>query len=462
MYGHRPIIVDEPQGILRLGVVVTASESEVRYARSGDIDIAYRVMGDGPVDLVFVPGFVSHLDLMGDVPFYGRLADELARFSRLVLFDKRGTGLSDRSLGFGSTADRMDDIRAVADAAGLDRFALFGVSEGGPLAMLFAATYPDRVTKLAMFGTFARAMWAPGYDIGFPEALGEQLIAFMSENWGSGKVLQLVVQHIPESALPIVARYERSACTPKMVEEIMRSNISIDVREILPTISAPTLVVHNTGDPLVPVALGRYLAENIPNAIFVERPMNEHGNWNFSELDPELIEFFTDDHPAPSFDRMLATVLFTDIVSSTELDAKLGDRRWRDTLDRHDDVARKGIDRFHGRLVKTTGDGLLATFDGPARAIGCAREIAKATKSLGLEIRAGVHTGEIELRGADITGLGVVIARRVCDLARNGELLASRTVKDLVTGSGIAFAERGIHALKGVPDDWQLYAVAPS
>jgi class 3 adenylate cyclase len=220
------------------------------------------------------------------------------------------------------------------------------------------------------------------------------------------------------------------------------------------------LVIHNTGDPLVPVALGRYLAENIPNAIFVEQPRNCHGDWNISELDPELIEFFTDDHPAPTFDRMLATVLFTDIVSSTELDAKLGDRRWRDTLDRHDEVARSRIDRFRGRLVKTTGDGLLATFDGPARAIGCAHEIAQATKPLGLEIRAGVHTGEIELRGDDITGLGVTIARRICDLATDGELLASRTVKDLVTGSGIAFAERGTHALKGVPDDWQLYAVA--
>lgn len=438
----------------------TTSDSEIRYARSGDIDIAYRVTGEGPVDLVFVPGFVSHLDLIGDVPFYGRLADELATFSRLVMFDKRGTGLSDRSLGFGSTADRMDDIRAVADAAGLDRFALFGVSEGGPLAMLFAATYPDRVTKLAMFGTFARCLSAPDYPVGLPEELGEQLVTYMRDNWGSGKVLSLVIQNIPESAVPIVAHYERNACTPKMVEEIMRSNIAIDIREILPTISAPTLVIHNTGDPLVPVALGRYLAENIPNAIFMEQPLNYHGTWNYEGMDPAFVEFITDEHPAPSFDRMLATVLFTDIVSSTELDVKLGDRRWRDTLDRHDDLARTRIDRFHGRLVKTTGDGLLATFDGPARAIGCAQEIAKATRPLGLEIRAGVHTGEIELRGEDITGLGVVIARRVCDLASNGELLASRTVKDLVTGSGIAFTERGTHALKGVPDDWQLYAVA--
>jgi len=290
--------------------------------------------------------------------------------------------------------------------------------------------------------------------------LGDAIVHYMHDNWGSGKVLSLVVQNIPDEALPVVARYERSACTPKMVEEIMRSNISIDVREILPTLAVPTLVTHNTGDPLVPVRLGAYLGENIPGATFVEGPYDWHGNWNYPGLPEELVEFLSGDHAAPTFDRMLATVLFTDIVSSTELDAKLGDRRWRETLDRHDEIARGRIDRFQGRLVKTTGDGLLATFDGPARAIGCAQEIAKATRPLGLGIRAGLHTGEVELRGQDITGLGVVIARRVCDLAGNGELLTSRTVKDLVTGSGINFADRGVHALKGVPDDWQLYAVA--
>jgi class 3 adenylate cyclase len=245
-----------------------------------------------------------------------------------------------------------------------------------------------------------------------------------------------------------------------MVEEIMRANFSIDVRDALSAVSVPTLVVHTEHDPLVPIRLGRYLAENIPGAEFVMVPGDSHGNWEFDGLDPRLIEFLAGEHNPPRTDRMLATVLFTDIVSSTEHDVRLGDSRWHGLLDRHDEIAAGRIDRFKGRLVKTTGDGLLATFDGPARAIGCAQEIARATQPLGIDIRAGLHTGEIEVRGDDdITGLGVVIARRVCDLASSGELLASRTVKDLVAGSGIAFEDRGSHTLKGVPDDWQLYAV---
>jgi class 3 adenylate cyclase/pimeloyl-ACP methyl ester carboxylesterase len=434
-------------------------DAEVRYARSGDIDIAYKVLGDGPVDLVFVPGFVSHLDLLEDVPFYSRTVEQLASFSRLVTFDKRGTGLSDRSLGFGSTADRMDDIRAVMDAAGLERAALFGVSEGGPLSMLFAATYPERVTKLGLYGTFARILADDGYEMGYSEASVEPLLKMLREGWGKGFILPMLVQNIPPEAIPVVARYERNACTPKMVEEIMRSNFAIDVRDVLSTISTPTFVLHTTGDPMIPVAVGRFLGAGIPDAIYLEQPGNFHGDWNTPGLHPELIEFLSGEHLAPSFDRLLATVLFTDIVSSTEMDVKLGDSRWRDTLDRHDQAARSRIDRYQGRLIKTTGDGLLATFDGPARAIGCAQEIAKATKQIGVDIRAGLHTGEIELRGEDITGLGVVIARRICDLASSGQLLASRTVKDLVTGSGIAFADHGSHTLKGVPDDWQLYAV---
>jgi class 3 adenylate cyclase/pimeloyl-ACP methyl ester carboxylesterase len=378
----------------------------------------------------------------------------------VTLFDKRGTGLSDRSLGIGSTADRMDDIRAVMDSAGLERAALFGVSEGGPLSMLFAATYPDRTAKLAVYGTFARALVAPDYPEGLDPMLGEWIVGYMRDNWGTGQVLKLVVQNIPDEAVPVVARYERNACTPKMVEEIMRANIAIDVRDALPAISVPTMVVHTAGDPMVPVRLGRYIADHIEGARFIEAPGDFHGNWRWGGFAPELIEFLAGE-PAPSnIDRMLATVLFTDIVSSTEADARLGDSRWRQLLDRHDEICKARIARYQGRFVKATGDGLLATFDGPARAIGCAQEIAKATKPLGIDIRAGLHTGEIELRTDDITGLGVVIARRVCDLASTNEVLTSRTVKDLVAGSGIAFADRGMHTLKGVPDDWQLYAVS--
>ena len=438
-----------------------ASGGDIRYARcAGGIDIAYKVMGDGPIDSVFVPGFVSHLDLLDDVPFYCNLVDDMARFARVVIFDKRGTGLSDRSLGFGSLADRMDDIRAVMDAAGVERAALFGISEGGPLAILFAATYPDRVTKLCLYGTFARMSYDSDYQIGLPPEVLEAVVNQISEDWGTGKGLNTVIQNVPPEAMPILARYERNASTPKMVAEIVRSNFAIDVRSVLPTITVPTLVLHALGDPCVPIAIGRWLAEHIPTAEFVELQGAFHGDWNIKGLFPEAASFLAGEAPQSASDRMLATVLFTDIVSSTETGVRVGDRRWRELLDRHDDVAKRRIARHRGRLVKTTGDGLLATFDGPARAITCAQEIALGAKPLGLDIRAGLHTGEVELRGDDITGLGVVIARRVCDLAAADELLASRTVKDLVIGSGIAFADRGVHTLKGVPDDWQLYAVA--
>ena len=438
-----------------------ASGGDIRYARcAGGIDIAYKVMGDGPIDSVFVPGFVSHLDLLDDVPFYCNLVDDMARFARVVIFDKRGTGLSDRSLGFGSLADRMDDIRAVMDAAGVERAALFGISEGGPLAILFAATYPDRVTKLCLYGTFARMSYDSDYQIGLPPEVLEAVVNQISQDWGTGKGLNTVIQNIPPEAMPILARYERNASTPKMVAEIVRSNFAIDVRSVLPTITVPTLVLHTLGDPCVPIAIGRWLAEHIPTAEFVELQGAFHGDWNIKGLFPEAASFLAGEAPRSASDRMLATVLFTDIVSSTETGVRVGDRRWRELLDRHDDVAKRRIARHRGRLVKTTGDGLLATFDGPARAITCAQEIALGAKPLGLDIRAGLHTGEVELRGDDITGLGVVIARRVCDLAAADELLASRTVKDLVIGSGIAFADRGVHTLKGVPDDWQLYAVA--
>lgn len=395
---------------------------------------------------------------MWDVPFYANVAAQLASLGRLIVFDKRGTGLSDRSLGFGSFAERMDDIRAVMDAAGVQRAGLVGVSEGGPLAILFAATYPDRVTKLGLYGTFA--YWG---SIDDPGTLGpspaEMLLPFIRENWGTGRVLPLVIQDVPEEAIPLLARYERNSCTPQMVEEIMRSNLSIDIREILPTISVPTMVAHTTGDPLVPFALGRYLADLIPGARFVEIEGNFHGSWVHVTFPPALIEFVAGEQRPQASDRILATVLFTDIVSSTEHDVRLGDKGWRDLLDRHDAVARSEIKRFQGRLVKTTGDGVLATFDGPARAIACAQQMAVGTEPLGMNIRAGLHTGEIERRGEDITGLGVVIARRVCDLAATDEVLTSRTVKELVTGSGITFTDRGAHTLKGVPDEWQLYAV---
>jgi pimeloyl-ACP methyl ester carboxylesterase len=440
--------------------------SEVRYARSsGDIDIAYEVIGDGPMDLVFVSGFISHLDLNWEFPWFNRLF-VMDGFARVIAFDKRGTGLSDRSLGFGSFAERTDDIRAVMDAAGVERAALWGVSEGGPLSLLFAATYPERVSRLIVYGSAARFMRAPDYPIGPSPDQIDPVLDYMSRNWGTGRVYSMFIQHPadPVAAERGLARFERNACTPQMVVEIMRSNAQIDVREILPTISVPTLVVHNAGDPLVDVEHGRYLAEKIPGARYVEGTGDFHGSWRDEDMAWIGLQVAQSlgrpvDEPA-RLDRVLASVVFTDIVRSTERTAAAGDHGWRALLDRHDEIARREVDRFRGQLVNTTGDGLLATFDSPARGIECARAIQSGVRHLGIDIRAGVHTGEVELRGKDITGLGVVIARRICDLAGEGEVVTSRTVKDLVTASGITFADRGAHALKGVPDEWQLYAVA--
>ena len=438
------------------------TKTEVRYARSADgIDIAYQLVGEGPNDVVWVSGFISHLDLIWEIPMMARRQSALAEMGRTIVFDKRGTGLSDRSLGFGSVADRMDDIRTVMDAAGVEKAAILGASEGGPLALTFAATYPQRVTKLVLYGTFARALVAPDYPNGATQEMADRLVDLIAENWGTGMTLRWITSDAPDDAIATLARYERAACTPQMAVQIMRRNIEIDVRDVLPTIGVPTLVVHKRNDPVANVEWGRYLAEHIPGARFVEVEGEHHVSWNAPQAYPPAIaEFITGQTRAPDVDRMLATVLFTDIVSSTERTAALGDQAWRDVLDQHDRLATLEVERFRGRLVNTTGDGLLATFDGPARAIGCAQAIRKGVGQLGIGVRAGLHTGEVELRGNDITGLGVVIARRVCDLANEGELLASRTVKDLVTGSQISFADRGAHALKGVPEDWQLYAVA--
>lgn len=402
------------------------SVPEIRYAQSGDIDIAYSVTGDGPIDLVFIPGFVSHRELMWELPHHASSARHLSSFSRLVHFDKRGTGLSGRSLGIGSAAERMDDIRAVMDAAGVDRAALMGVSEGGPLAILFAATYPDRITKLVLAGTFARMLWAPDYEIGAQPERFEEAFAFFREQWGTGDVMRVFIQGAPDEALPFLAKYERNACTPHVVEEIMRRNVEMDVRSALDAINVPVLILHQRGDPVVHVRHARYMAERIPDARYIEYDADVHADWNRADFSPEVREFLLGDAPAPDpdVDRILATVLFTDIVSSTERTAATGDRAWRELLDHHDRIAAMQVDRFGGRLVKTTGDGLMATFDGPARGIRCADAITRNVRAVGLDVRAGVHTGEIERRGEDISGLGVVIARRICDSAESGEVLA--------------------------------------
>jgi pimeloyl-ACP methyl ester carboxylesterase len=359
--------------------------SDVRYARSADgIDIAYQTVGHGPLDIVFVSGFISHLDFNWEFPWFsGLLAFD--GFARIVMFDKRGTGLSDRSLGFGSVADRSDDIRAVMDAAGIERAALWGMSEGGPLSILFAATYPQRASHLILYGSGARFAPAPGYKGIDRWQTAEKAIAQFSEDWGTGRAYGLFIQDAPDTQETerALARFERNACTPQMVRQILRSNMDIDIRSMLPTINVPTLVLHNVGDPMVPVEIGRYLARHIPRARYLEGTGNCHGSWlpeHMFWIVPPIYDFLGGRLPEPApLDRVLATVLFTDIVRSTERTASLGDRSWRELLDRHDQAAKNQVDRYRGRLVNTTGDGLLATFDSPARGIQCAEATKKST-----------------------------------------------------------------------------------
>jgi class 3 adenylate cyclase/pimeloyl-ACP methyl ester carboxylesterase len=439
--------------------------SDVRYARSRDgLDIAYQVVGDGPIDLVAVPGFITHLDLSWELPHIAWL-EHLDGIARVILFDKRGTGLSDRSLGFGSLEDRTTDIGAVMDAAGSQEAVLMGVSEGGPMSIVFAATEPERVRGLVLYGTAAKFGQADDYPIGIPARLVDTFPDFVRDKWGTGRVFSQFIQNAPDedAARRLIARFERNASTPAMAAEIMRRNLEIDVRPLLSSVTVPTLVIHAHGDPIAPVATGRYIADHIEGARFLELPGDHHGSWLPSEVATwrDAVQDFlaTAGAPAGPVDRVLSTVLFTDIVSSTEQAERLGDRAWRALLDQHDRAAESAIARFGGRLVKTTGDGVLATFDGPSRGVTCARELMAALRPHDLHIRAGVHTGEVEQRGADVTGLGVVIASRICNLAGADQVLVSRTVKDLMAGSGIPLVDAGTHRLKGVPDEWPLYAL---
>src|SRR5438067_10555893 len=440
---------------------------ETRYARSGDVNIAYQVTGQGARDLVYVPGWVSNIELMWEEPAMARFLDRLATFSRLILFDKRGTGLSDRVSNneLPTLEQRMDDVRAVLEAVGSERAALFGHSEGGNMCVLFAATYPERTSALITLGCFAKRRdpdddypWAPTAEN------REESVEDVEQNWGRLRP-EDVEYYAPsrvgdEQFVRNLEQYLRRAASPGAAAALLRMNSYIDVREVLPTIRVPTLVLHRTGDHDVNVAEGRYLAAKIPGAHFVELPGDDH--WisagDHDEIADEIEEFLTGTRPVPELDRVLATVLFTDIVGSTERAAMLGDRRWRELLSTHDAVVRRELDRFRGREVDTAGDGFLAAFDGPARAVRCAMAAGESVRDLGVEIRAGIHTGECELDGPKIRGIAVHTGARIASLAGAGEILVSQTVKDLVSGSGLAFDDRGVHELKGVPGEWRVYA----
>ena len=436
------------------------ADAPIRYATARDgVQIAYRILGSGPIDVVWVNGFASNLDLNDGSPLFGDFENRLPRIARVVEFDKRGSGLSDHTFGSGAIEDRIDDIRAVMDAAGVGRAALQGAADGGPIAMGFAAMYPERVSSLVLHGTWARIAWAPDYEIGVEPDVVEPILQFVEQSWGGGDVLSMFTgRAINEAEREVLGRVERSQGTPKRVAAQMRVDIEIDVRDALPLIDAPTLVLQSPdGTSTFPSALGRHLVEQIAGARCVEVPQL----WDSTAAVDAVEEFLTGLPPSTmsTSERVLATVLFTDIVGSTSHAARLGDADWRQLLDAHDEIVRAQLARFGGHEVDTTGDGFFATFDGPARALRCAEAITEAVRTVGLEIRAGVHTGEVTRRGDGYAGMAVHIGARVMAVAGASEVVTTSTVRDLVIGSGLEFDDRGTHTLKGVDGSWQLVAL---
>ncbi len=430
-----------------------------RYAKSGDIHIAYQTFGAGPIDVAFMPGFISHVEHFWEDPNLARWFRRLGTFSRVILFDKRGTGLSDPVESLPGMDERMDDFRAVMDAVGVERAALLGVSDGGPLAGLFAATHPERCQSLVFYGAFSSfSSWMTEEEL-------PHFFEYVDNAWGSGGIAARACPSMADDPAfqEWMGKFERLGASPGAVKTLMRMNSQIDITDILPTIQAPTLVMHRAGDLMVDVEGGRTLAAGIPNARYVELQGSDHLPW-IGDDDEKIIgtieEFLTGSKSAPEIDRVLATVVFTDIVESTERAEKLGDKAWHDLLTLHDRTVRQELARFGGKEVKSLGDGFLATFERPARAIGCALAIIEALRRIDIGIRVGIHTGEVELSDDDVHGIAVNIASRVANLGNANDVIVSRTVKDLVAGSGISFDDFGMHTLKGIPDEWQLLRVS--
>lgn len=428
-----------------------------RYAKSGDVHVAYQVFGEGP-DLVVAPGFVSHIENYWDEPHFARSLNKVSGSFRVVLFDKRGTGLSDRVAHLPHMDERMDDLRAVMDAVGIERASLFGLSEGGSLAALFAASHPERTQSLVLYGSFARFRHWIATDEAF-----DRLLKYMDEAWGTGKSLPAFA---PSKAGDAAVqqwwgKFERLGASPSGAIALMRMNREIDITGILHSIRVPTLVLHHTGDTLVSVEGGRELAAGIPGARLVELPGADHlfflDTATNDRVLAEVEEFLTGSRSAPVVDRVLATVVFEDIVDSTRRADAKGDLAWRDLLESHDKTVRRELSRFRGKEVKSLGDGFLATFDGPARAIHCASAIRDSLRGFDVPVRIGLHTGEVELAENDVRGIAVHIASRVAQLGGANDVLVSRTVKDLVAGSGLKFEDFGAHALKGIPEPWQVF-----
>jgi class 3 adenylate cyclase len=438
---------------------------QTRYARSGEVGIAYQVFGEGEMDLVLAFPFLSHLDLMWESPAMSHFLRRLGSFARVLVFDRRGVGLSDPVAGAPTLEERMDDVRAVMDAAGSERAALLGMSEGATMCMLFAASYPERTSALVLWGAMARSTAAPGYPWApEKEAAREAQEELIGPMWGQGATIEIFSPSMAADprAREFQARFERQAASPMRVQQLFEMFLDTDVRDALPLIQAPTLVLHRRQDRAVNYRAARWLAGEIDAGRYAELEGEDHFPWvgdSGAALDA-IEEFLTGVRPGPAPERVLATVLFTDIVDSTRLAGEMGDRRWRDLLEEHQMLIRDRLQRFEGREIKTTGDGFLAIFDGPTRGAECARTIAEDMPSLGIEVRAGLHTGEVELIGDDVGGIAVHVAARIAALAGPRTVLASRTVRDLAVGSGVRFDSFGRHKLKGVPDEWDVYSVA--
>ncbi len=437
---------------------------QTQYASAGDISIAYQVVGDGPIDLVYAQGWLTNIEYAWESPHYAEFLTKLGRFCSLIFFDKRGTGLSERNVGFPTLEQRTEDIVAVLDAVGSDKAAFFGVSEGGNMSALFAATFPERTHGLVLSGTSARGSWAPDYPCRAYTEQIEEVIAYMRQNWGKSFSLD---EAAPSMADNQAARewwgaYIRNSASPKTAELITRLNAQIDMRDILPTISSPTLIINRENDAWGVADEARYIANLIPNSTLKIVPGADHLPWygDQDRMVGEIEEFLTGQRDTFSSERVLLTVLLTDIVGSTKRAAALGDSSWRALLDQHDEIVRRRVSAFEGQTINTTGDGFITAFTGPTRAIQCAQAIRVDVGRLDMEIRAGVHTGECERRGSDIGGLAVHIAARILDHASPGQVLVSSTVKDLTVGSGLELMPAGTQSLKGVPGDWSLFAAA--
>ncbi|MEY2417846.1 MAG: hypothetical protein QOG90_526 [Actinomycetota bacterium] len=438
---------------------------ETQYGAVGDADVAYQVIGDGPIDLVYCYGLGSHVEVFWDYEVTRNVLLRLASFSRLIFFDRRGTGASDsiRSDAFPTWEEWTDDLTAVLAAVDSERAAVLASNDATPIAMFYAAIHPERVSALVLVNAFVRYMWDEDYPIGADAASADALVDLVRDQWGTEDLSRLSnpsSQTNPEFAT-FVARIMRASATPRTATAQYERIFRNDARKALPLIQAPTLVVHSRDNVLVPAAMSQYVADHIAHARYIEAPTGDIGIAPYMmDVADEIEEFLTGVRPAVPIERVLTTVLFTDIVSSTERAASLGDRKWRELLDSHDRVVREELRHFRGNEVNTTGDGFIASFDGPARAIRCGRAIAEATRDIGVDVRVGLHTGECEVRGDDLSGVAVHIAQRVSSLAQPGEVIVSSTMKDLVVGSELEFTDRGEHKLKSVPGNWRLFAVA--